>query len=243
MSTAIMDGYTGIYRGNEQFVYDVLFILVFVLLSFFSIFFRSFNLIFTDMLSKLFSLKERQSIFDEPVKDSVFFMGFMRFQMLLLSTVFGYLIYCNRAGFPHGTVASLSAALILFFVFACAFYMFKQAFYLLNGFVFGDNSDSRLWRVTYHKLSALWGISLYLPVAGLMFFPNYLLAVVFVFFTLYVAYRFTLIYMTVRIFYNEKNGLLYLSSYLCAQEIIPLLLLYEGLNYLYNTIESGTLWH
>jgi hypothetical protein len=61
--------------------------------------------------------------------------------------------------------------------------------------------------------------------------------------TFYLLFRFTLIYMTVRIFYNKNTGLLYLSSYLCAQEIIPLLFLYEGLNYLYNTFEASTLCH
>jgi hypothetical protein len=92
-------------------------------------------------------------------------------------------------------------------------------------------------------LLCLWGISLYLPVVWLILDHEHLTETLFLFALFYVLFRFTLIYMTVRIFYNKNTGILYLSSYLCAQEIIPLLFLYEGMNYLYNTIEVSALWH
>uniref|UniRef100_UPI003FEF4BAF DUF4271 domain-containing protein n=1 Tax=Parabacteroides distasonis TaxID=823 RepID=UPI003FEF4BAF len=52
-----------------------------------------------------------------------------------------------------------------------------------------------------------------------------------------------IIYKTIRIFHRKNSSFLYISLYLCGQEILPLVFLYEGIIYLYNFIESSTLWH
>ncbi|MDR0394222.1 MAG: DUF4271 domain-containing protein [Tannerella sp.] len=44
------------------------------------------------------------------------------------------------------------------------------------------------------------------------------------------------------IFLNKNTGFLFFSLYLCAQEIIPLVFLYEGLIYMYNIIEKNNIW-
>ena len=49
-----------------------------------------------------------------------------------------------------------------------------------------------------------------------------------------------IIYKTIRIFHRKNSSFLYISLYLCGQEILPLVFLYEGIIYLYNFIESST---
>jgi hypothetical protein len=133
--------------------------------------------------------------------------------------------------------------LATFFCLTWFFYFLKQNFYALYGRVFNENGKYHRWNTNYHILSYLWGISLYIPVLWLIFDHTHLTEGLILFVISYMIHRITLICMTFRIFYTQNTGILFLSSYLCAQEIVPLLFLYEGLIYLYNTIEASTLWH
>ena len=89
----------------------------------------------------------------------------------------------------------------------------------------------------------MWGVSLYVPVLWLIFVEKYRLIPVILLFILYISCRLVIIYKTIRIFHKKNAGFLYISLYLCTQEILPLVLLYEGTVYLYNFIETNTLWH
>jgi hypothetical protein len=193
------------------------------------------------MMNELFSTRERQNLFYEAEMSNFFCTGFLKFQTLFLCTLFAYLLYCNQTDFQSTDLASIVITTALFFIIISLFYLFKQGMYSLNGHLFGDSRKYKRWNANYHYMSCMWGISLYLPVLWLLFDREHLTAAILLFALIYAAFRFTLIYMTVRIFYSKNTGILYLSSYLCAQEIVPLLFLYEGMNYLYNTIEVSTL--
>jgi hypothetical protein len=243
MNADIFEGYTGIHIGEEQFVYDTLLLLVILLVSFFGLVFRYHASLFMKMLNEFLSTKERHNLFNEPTKDNILFTGFLTFQMMLLSAIFVGLFYFRDLHFDHRNFLSTATPIVVSFCVICLFYFLKQGIYMLNSWIFGDNDTGKRWSNSYHSLSCLWGVSLYLPVAWLILVREPLIPILILFVALYVLFRITLIYMTIRIFYDRKNGLLYLTSYLCAQEIVPLLFLYEGLNYLYNTIETTTLWH
>ncbi|MDR2041190.1 MAG: DUF4271 domain-containing protein [Tannerella sp.] len=221
----------------------MLLLLVFLLFALFALIFRFHFPLFARILNELFSMKERQSLFDEQVRSNLLFTGFLEFQALFLCALFVSLVYGHLVGFRNLLFFSTGGMMMIFFGILSLFYLFKQGMYSLNGFVFSEKDSYRHWKVTYHNLLCLWGISLYLPVVWLILDHEHLTETLFLFALFYVLFRFTLIYMTVRIFYNKNTGILYLSSYLCAQEIIPLLFLYEGMNYLYNTIEVSALWH
>ncbi|MDR1455193.1 MAG: DUF4271 domain-containing protein [Tannerella sp.] len=243
MNTAIFEGYIGIRTGDGQFIYDMLLLLVFLLFAFFAVIFRMHFPLFAGILNELFSVRERQSLFDGRERGTLFFTGFLKFQTLFLCALFVCLVYGNYTGFQSLRLTSIAGMVLIFFGILCLFYLFKQCLYWLYGFIFGEKDDSKRWNGTYHNLSCLWGISLYIPVVWLILDHQHLTEALLLFALLYLCFRFTLIYMTVRIFYSKNTGILYLCSYLCAQEIVPLLFLYEGMNYLYNTIEVSTLWH
>ncbi|MDR3269370.1 MAG: DUF4271 domain-containing protein [Tannerella sp.] len=243
MGTNILEGYIGIRTGDEQFVYDTLFVLILLLLVSFGFVFRYHYSLFIKMLNDLFSMKERQNLFDAPVKKNLFFTGFLQFQTLFLCALFFFLVYSNYTGTQNPDFLAAGLMIAVFLCVIIVFYLLKQCLYALYGRVFGENGQYRFWSTKYHGLASLWGISLYLPVLWLTFDHTHLTEGLIFFAISYLIPRITLIYMTFRIFYNKNTGLLYLSSYLCAQEIIPLLFLYKGLIYLYNTIEASTLWH
>ena len=123
------------------------------------------------------------------------------------------------------------------------FYQFKQCCYYLLGSVFSDPDKYKLWKTSYNAIMGIWGVSLYVPVLWLVFVGTYVTIPIVMFCILYILCRFVIIYKTIRIFHKKSTGLLYISLYLCGQEILPLVFLYEGIIYLYNFIETSTLWH
>ena len=123
------------------------------------------------------------------------------------------------------------------------FYQFKQLSYYLLGFVFSPPDKYKFWKKNYNAIMGSWGMLLYIPVVWLMFVGSKTLAPVILFCIFYFLCRFVIIYKTIRIFHKNNVGFLYISLYLCTQEILPLIFLYEGMIFLYNFIETSTLWH
>jgi hypothetical protein len=115
--------------------------------------------------------------------------------------------------------------------------------YFLYGHAFDSGERYAMWDNRYHALTGLWGCTLYLPTLWIFLDSRHLLYAVAAFLLLYAAYRISLIYITIRIFYNRRTGLFFLCSYLCAQEIIPMLLAYEGLKYTLQLTDISSLWH
>jgi hypothetical protein len=115
--------------------------------------------------------------------------------------------------------------------------------YYVYGHILSEKGEYRLWSASYDTISYIWEILLYIPVLWLIFDGQHLSGAVVFFLSVYILFRIAVIYITIRIFYHKKTGFLYLSLYLCAQEIIPLLFLYEGFKYLHNIIQMSTLWH
>ena len=118
-----------------------------------------------------------------------------------------------------------------FFCVLFLFYQFKQCCYYLLGSVFSDPDKYKLWKTSYNAIMGIWGVSLYVPVLWLVFVGTYVTIPIVMFCILYILCRFVIIYKTIRIFHKKSTGLLYISLYLCGQEILPLVFLYEGMVY------------
>ena len=123
------------------------------------------------------------------------------------------------------------------------FYWCKRCFYYLLGVVFTDAPKYKFWKTNYNAIIGAWGICLYIPALWLVFVGSSIQIPVLLFVFFYILCRFVIIYKTIRIFHRKNSSFLYISLYLCGQEILPLVFLYEGIIYLYNFIESSTLWH
>jgi hypothetical protein len=195
------------------------------------------------MWKDLITLKERRSIFDTDVRKSLFFDGFMQFQIVYLVSVFYFLVYYQYMGKQNYEIRPDFTFLVAIFVLIYAYFFFKQLLYYVYGQIFSERGEYKLWSANYHTIRYIWEMFLYLPVLWLLFDGRHLFAAVIFFLFIYILFRIAVIYITIRIFYHKKTGFLYLSLYLCAQEIIPLLFLYEGFNYLHNIIQMNTLWH
>lgn len=243
MENELFEGYIGVGFDYGRHIHDIIFVMMLALISIFSVIFRIFYPLIRKMIRSLLSVRERQNLFETSMKKNLFFKAFMKFQMLFLCTIFFYLLIlrggyvelndCGHALLPMGGL----------FIAIYAYYLIKQGIYGLYGQVFSKEDKYSLWRNGYHSLSYIWGVLLYFPTFWLLFDRQHIPYILMFYCALYLLYRIAFAYTTIRIFYNKNTGFLFLSSYLCAQEIIPLLFVYEGLNYLHNNIDTSTLWH
>jgi hypothetical protein len=242
MNADVFEGYTGVRIEDGYLVQDILFTLVFLSLSAFALVFYRHYPLFIKIITESISTKERKNLFDSPVRKNLFFRMFLTFQMLFLSTIFLYASFSRYFGGQYLKVHAAPVIAVLFFCTTGGFYLFKQGLYL-SFQLFNESGKYKLWKINYQFLSYLWGILLYPFTVWMLCDGKHFMIVLGTFAFVYILFRIILTYITWRIFHNRNADLLYLSSYLCAQEIVPLLFLYEGLDYLHNIIETGTLWH
>jgi len=237
------EGYVGIRLWSGQLVDDVVFSSLLVIIMLFSVMFRYYSPLFVKMLKDTVSPKERNDLFISFNKSDVPFRLFMAFQTLFIITLCFYASVRSRglldAWSNQQTLIFIASVFLLFLLF----YFFKQFLYYLLGSIFVNYEKFCLWETSYSATFGVCGLTLYLPVIWLIFIGSYAIIPLFLSIFLYILWRFVIIYKTISIFRLKSVGLFYLSLYLCAQEIIPLVFLYEGMISLYNFIETSTLWH
>ncbi len=240
----MFEGYVGIRLWSGQSMEDVWFSILFVLFLLFAIHARihvkSFIKIFRNIGFKAAaeSRNYEQSIY---YSKSLYF--YLIFQALILSSLAitqeaYYLGFLNNID-----KEKLLWALALTFLSILIFYLIRYIIYYLLIYIFCNQGIYHQWIIFYNSLVCAWGISLYIPVIGMCFLENYHIAAVCLFFIFYILFRFAIIYKSIRLFHIKRFDLFYLSLYLCAHEILPLLIVYKGFVFLYNFIEKSALWH
>ncbi|MDD4114083.1 MAG: DUF4271 domain-containing protein [Massilibacteroides sp.] len=240
----LFEGYVGIRLWDGQVLNDLLFSLLIGLLFLFALAFRLHYRSFLKMVKDVFYTKERQSLFENGVASDHYFRQFMLFHALVLCSLFAFSrLYINDLITFELTSHSILLCLGGIFGIVALFYFFKQIMYAITANIFSDNNKYKLWKNSYLAIMGSWGILLYIPVIWSIFWGAYPVLPVILFVLFYILCRFAIIYKTLRIFHKKNTGLLYINLYLCAQEILPLVFLYEGMVYLYNFIKTSTLWH
>ena len=199
---------------------------------------------FGKLVRDVIHAKERLSLFEEVSGNESVFRNFMIFQSLFLCSLALFLFSrnLNLIGNYTGALPNIGVISAILFMLV-AYYLFKQIMYATLGSIFIKTDRYRNWRVGYVASTALWGVLLYVPVLWVSFVGKYEKVAMILFAALFVGWRLLMIYKTIRIFNLKSIGALYILLYLCAQEILPLFFLYEGLKYLYNIIDELALWH
>ena len=243
MDNGLFEGYIGLRLADGSYLNDVIPVILLIEISLFAAVFHSHAFLLRKMAKDLLSVKERDNLFDRPVKSDLFFRGFMKLQMLSLCALFFYLLAGHYYPMPTDDLRSVLLPLGLIFAAVGLYYLLKRIIYFLYGHAFDAGERYAMWDNRYQALTGIWGCTLYVPILWLFFdnrYPHYVAAA---FLLLYALYRILLIYITIRIFYNRRTGILFLCSYLCAQEIIPLFLAYEGVRYTLQLTDISSLWH
>jgi hypothetical protein len=242
MNNADFEGHTGIYLNNITFSNDILLIVVITLLSAFALIFRLNIPLFGKMIGNINAGEQRQSLFDATESDSFMFNTFMTFQTLLLFSIFLFSVITGYTRFTNPDIPAIFIMTTVLFMILLLSYLFRKAAYNIFGRIFSGKSACKTMLVNYQGLFCTWGVFLYIPVLWILLVGEYLLMAYTLFIISYLIFRILLIYRFIHIFFNKNTGLLFFSLYLCAQEIIPSVFLYEGLIYIYNIIEKNNIW-
>jgi hypothetical protein len=242
MNDIDFEGYSGIHLNNTTFSDDILLLVVLLLLTTFSFLFRLNTRLFAGMINNIYTSRIRQNVFDTRQRDSFLFNCFMIFQTLLLSSIFIFLASVDDNLFIKPDITTTFLVIAGLFAALLAFYLLKKGIYAVGGSIFAEKKSYKMMFMNYQALFCVWGVFLYIPVLWILLTGNYSYVAYILFIISYLLFTIILIYRFVHIFFYKDTGLLFLSLYLCSQEIVPLVFLYEGLIYMYNIIETNNIW-
>ena len=162
-------------------------------------------------------------------------------QTILLTSI---IIYCHAMNGGIFHIESSSRMFIFLGLTALLLGLFvgyKYLTYSFIGYIFFDKEVEQRWNDTFSSAICLSGVILFFPTLILFYVEGtYAYGVYFVL-LYFIFIQIVLLYRQFVLFFNKKSGLLYFILYLCAQEIIPLFLLYKGFVYLF-LMQKDSLW-
>ena len=139
--------------------------------------------------------------------------------------------------FPGVTSFASPYILVGAYIGVCLVYLFlKWLIYSFLGWIFFDASRVSQWLESYSTLLYYLGFALFPYVLLLIYFDlNVQLALIIGVF-LFGLVKISMFYKWIKLFCNNLYGSFLLILYFCALEIIPCLLLYQGLRELNNIL-------
>ena len=242
MDETNLDGITEIGLFEATFSNDIMLAIVILLLSLFAWIFRMNAPLLGKLIGNISASEQRQSIFKTTENDTFLFNSFMTCQTILLCSVFLFSIAVKYQYIPHPDTTTTFLFLALFFVLFFLFFLLKNALYALFGTVFVEKAKNIMMFTNFQALFCLWGVTLYLPVLWVLLYNTHLFVGFIILFISFLAYKAVLSLRFFYIFYNKNTGFLFFCLYLCAQEIVPLVLFYKGMVYIYRIIETNFTW-
>lgn len=184
---------------------------------------RHVRRIFMTLPHDLLSVRRRGNVFDEHTANET---RVALLQLLQLWVYEGILLFM-WVGLPDGMVASAEvvtgrvAALI---GLAAAYSIFQFGACSMVGYVFTDPVSASLWRRGLNASQIILGWTLMPPALISLFYPGRTSDMLLLGVVLYLLSRGCYIYKGFRIFYHKFPSLLYFILYLCALEIIPVII-------------------
>lgn len=184
---------------------------------------------FLGQLFKDFMLhRERTSIFSTSTA------GDMR-SLLLLSLQTGMLasvtLFCLLVKQSPQLIIHLSSLqwIALFFALCLLYFALKWMLYNLLGWIFFDRAKTSIWLESYSTLIYYLGFALFPLIMVVVYFDQE--AAIIIFFSLiFVSItKILMIYKWIKLFCENFYGCLLLFVYFCALEMLPCVLLYNGM--------------
>ena len=179
--------------------------------------------------------RERTSIFAATTAADMRYMLLLILQTCVLGAVctFNYLIdVCPELGerIPPYILLGVYLAIALLYLF------WKWVTYSFLGWIFFDGNRTSLWMESYSTLLYYLGFALFPFALFLVYFDLSLLATVIIGLFLMFFTKILMFYKWLKLFFDNISSIFLLILYFCALEIIPCLLLYQGLRELNNIL-------
>lgn len=172
--------------------------------------------------------RERTSIFDSSTAADVRYLLVLVLQTCVLSgiTFFNYFHDTSPALMDH--VSSL-LLLGIYVGFCLAYFLLKWLLYMFLGWTFFDKNKTNIWLESYSALIYYVGFALFPFVLFLVYFDLSLTNLVIIGSIILIFTKILMFYKWIKLFFHQFGDLFLLILYFCALEIVPCLLLYQGM--------------
>ena len=179
--------------------------------------------------------RERTSIFDSSTAADVRYLLVLVLQTCVLSGI-------TFLNYFHDTCPALmdhvSSLLLLgiYVGFCLAYFLLKWLLYMFLGWTFFDKNKTNIWLESYSALIYYVGFALFPFVLFLVYFDLSLTNLVIIGSIILIFPKILMFYKWIKLFFHQFSGLFLLILYFCALEIVPCLLLYQGMIQMNNIL-------
>ena len=179
--------------------------------------------------------RERTSIFDSSTAADVRYLLVLVLQTCVLSGI-------TFLNYFHDTCPALmdhvSSLLLLgiYVGFCLAYFLLKWLLYMFLGWTFFDKNKTNVWLDSYSALIYYVGFALFPFVLFLVYFDLILTNLVIIGSIILIFTKILMFYKWIKLFFHQFSGLFLLILYFCALEIVPCLLLYQGMIQMNNIL-------
>ena len=179
--------------------------------------------------------RERTSIFDSSKAADVRYLLVLVLQTCVLSGI-------TFLNYFHDTCPALmdhvSSLLLLgiYVGFCLAYFLLKWLLYMFLGWTFFDKNKTNIWLESYSALIYYVGFALFPFVLFLVYFDLSLTNLVIIGSIILIFTKILMFYKWIKLFFHQFSGLFLLILYFCALEIVPCLLLYQGMIQMNNIL-------
>ncbi len=186
------------------------------------------------LIHDLTDIRRRSNAFDDRTTGETWVISAMILQSCIYT---GLMIYAllgiqgeQQTGKPvFASVAAMTGI-------AIGLYLFRLCGYWVTGYAFTDHMGRLQWIRGFNASQIMLGCLLTLPSLIAIFYPDAAPAMLIIASVSYIAAESVFICKGFRIFYHHFESLLYFILYLCALEIIPVILAFYGAVSLYRLI-------
>ena len=179
--------------------------------------------------------RERTSIFDSSTAADVRYLLVLVLQTCVLSGI-------TFLNYFHDTCPALmdhvSSLLLLgiYVGFCLAYFLLKWLLYMFLGWTFFDKNKTNIWLESYSALIYYVGFALFPFVLFLVYFDLSLTNLVIIGSIILIFTKILMFYKWIKLFFHQFSDLFLLILYFCALEIVPCLLLYQGMIQINNIL-------
>ena len=179
--------------------------------------------------------RERTSIFDSSTAADVRYLLVLVLQTCVLSgiTFLNYFHDTSPALMNHVSPLLL---LGIYVGFCLAYFLLKWLLYMFLGWTFFDKNKTNIWLESYSALIYYVGFALFPFVLFLVYFDLSLTNLVIIGAIILIFTKILMFYKWIKLFFHQFSGLFLLILYFCALEIVPCLLLYQGMIQMNNIL-------
>lgn len=179
--------------------------------------------------------RERTSIFDTSTATDVRYLIVLVVQTCVLTGMV-FLNYFHDTT-PLLMIKASPLLLLGIYIGLClAYFLLKWILYLFLGWVFFDKNRTSIWLESYSTLIYYVGFTLFPFVLFLIYFDLSLTNLIVIGLFILIFTKILMFYKWIKLFFHQIGTVFLLILYFCALEIIPCLLLYQGMIEINNVL-------